>query len=359
MSERKRIRLLDLGDVPAVRSQTCYHAAAHALTADSPDTIILVSPATPYVCIGYHQELDKEVDRGFCRSCGLPVFRREVGGGAVYLDRDQLFVQWIFHPERLPLQVEERYRLYIEPFVRTYRDLGIEAVHRPVNDIHVRGKKIGGTGAALIGGAEVLVGSFMFDFDRPAMTRVLKVSSEKMRDKISAGLQEYMTTIKDELGTIPERSRVKDLYLRRCAEVLEAELVPGSWTVEEESRAVELDRFFCTSEWLERKGSFRRPGVRIHEDVRVCESALKTPGGLIRFTVRLHGERVDDLTISGDFTIYPRAAVADIEKALIGGPADSQAVLKVVEEEYRAEGIQSPGLIPEDWARAFAAAMKS
>jgi len=53
----------------------------------------------------------------------------------------------------------------VEPLVLTYRDLGIVATHRPVNDVHVRGKKIDGTGAALIGRAEVLVGSFMFDFD--------------------------------------------------------------------------------------------------------------------------------------------------------------------------------------------------
>jgi lipoate-protein ligase A len=57
------IRLLDLDRVAPVRSQTVYHAVAHALTAEIPDTIILVSPTDPYVCIGYHQDLKKEVDR--------------------------------------------------------------------------------------------------------------------------------------------------------------------------------------------------------------------------------------------------------------------------------------------------------
>ncbi len=231
----RTIRLLELGSVPAVRSQACYHAAAYSLDEGTPDTVILVSPSEPYVCVGYHQEVDREVDRAYCREHGLPVFRREVGGGAVYLDHDQVFIQWVFHPASLPSKVDERYRLYVEPLVRAYRALGVEAVHRPVNDVHVRGRKIGGTGAARIGRAEVVVGSLMFDFDRATMARVLKVSSEKMRDKVFQGLQDYMTTLRDELGRAPDRSEVVGLYLSELAAVLGAEIVPGEWTAEEEA----------------------------------------------------------------------------------------------------------------------------
>jgi lipoate-protein ligase A len=78
----KSIRLLDLGDVAPLRSQTVYHAIAYAMTEQSPDTIILVSPTQPYVCVGYHQDLEKEVDLAYCQAHGLPVVRREVGGGA-------------------------------------------------------------------------------------------------------------------------------------------------------------------------------------------------------------------------------------------------------------------------------------
>ena len=42
-----------------------------AMTEDTPDTIILVSPIDPYVCIGYHQELEKEVDLAYCKGCGV------------------------------------------------------------------------------------------------------------------------------------------------------------------------------------------------------------------------------------------------------------------------------------------------
>jgi lipoate-protein ligase A len=355
----RRLRLLELGTVAPARSQACYHAAAYVLDEGTPDTVILVSPSDPYVCIGFHQEVDREVDRAYCREHGLPVLRREVGGGAVYLDRDQVFVQWVFHPASLPAEVEARFRLYIEPLVRTYRALGVEAVHRPVNDVHVRGRKIGGTGAARIGRAEVVVGSLMFDFDRAAMARVLRLSSEKMRDKVFRGLQDYMTTMRDELGRPPDRDEVVALYLRELAAVFGAEIVPGEWTAAEESRARELDEALAAEDWLREKAAGRPAGVKIHEDVHVRESVHKAAGGLIRVTARLRQGRIDDIAISGDFTIYPREAVAAIEKALLGALADRPAVLAVVEDVYRALSVQSPGLSPADWAEAMALTVES
>jgi lipoate---protein ligase len=348
----RTVRLLDLGIAPPARSQACYHAAAYVLDERTPDTVILVSPSDPYVCVGFHQEVDREVDRDYCRERGLPVLRREVGGGAVYLDQDQVFVQWVFHPDSLPARVDERFRLYVEPLVRAYRALGIEAVYRPVNDVHVRGRKICGTGAARIGRAEVVVGSLMFDFDRASMARVLKLSSEKMRDKVFHGLRDYMTTLRDELGRLPDRRQVVGLYLKELAAVLGAELVPGEWTAAEEARARELDRTLGAEEWLGEKGASRRAGIKIHEDVHVRESAHKAPGGLVRVTVRLREGRIDEISISGDFTVYPRETVAAIEAALRGSSADRQAILAAVEERYRTLAVQSPGVGPEDWAEA-------
>ena len=107
------IRLLDLGTVSPLRSQTIYHAVGYALGAESPDTILLVSPDAPYVSIGRHQDVDREVDLDYCREHGFPVVRREVGGGAVYLDGNQLFTQWIFQAADLPATVEERFKVYI------------------------------------------------------------------------------------------------------------------------------------------------------------------------------------------------------------------------------------------------------
>ena len=349
----RRIRLLDLGSAPAIRSQTVYHAAARAMGPDAPDTIILVAPAEPYVCIGFHQDVEQEVNLAYCEAHGLPVVRREVGGGAVYLDEGQIFSQWVFHEDHLPAELERQFELYIRPLVRTYRALGIDAILRPVNDIHVEGKKIGGTGAAQIGLARVLVGSFMFDFDKATMARILKVSDEKMRDKVFESLDEYMTTMREQLAEVPPRGDVVSLYLERCAETLDAEIVPGSWTAEEEAVAARLDAEFVTREWLHQKGHRRGSGVKIHEDVRVVTGALKAPGGLVRVAATLHDGCIGDVAFSGDFTLIPASALESLEHAVRGVPVDRQLLATRLDAVYHELAVSSPGLQPSHLAEAI------
>ena len=350
------IRVLDVGLVSPMRSQAIYHGVAYAMKPETPDTIILVGPTDPYVCIGYHQELEKEVDMDYCRAHGLPVYRREVGGGAVYLDKGQVFTQWIFHRDRLPVSLEERFALYIKPLVDTYQSLGIPANHRPVNDIHVQGKKIGGTGAAQMGEAEVVVGSLMFDFNFDLMARVLKVPSEKMRDKISQSLNEYMTTMTRQLSHTPDYEAVKREYIRQVVDVLGRPAEYSDPTPEELAVTEELAERFASDEWLYQKGGLRQTGaVKIHADVYLVEAAYKSSGGLIRTTARLREGRIDDLTLSGDFTLLPSFAVGALEQALRGVALDSASIRAKVAEFYRSLPVQSPGVGVEDWVNAVMA----
>ncbi|OGO42827.1 MAG: hypothetical protein A2Z04_09585 [Chloroflexi bacterium RBG_16_57_9] len=346
------VRLIDAGTVSAIRSQTIYHAIGYALDESTPDTILLVSPAQPYVSIGYHQDVEREVDVAYCQAKGLPIIRREVGGGAVYLDEGQVFCQWIFPRSRLPRSIEARFKLYATPLIETYRALGVAAYYRPINDIHVAGKKIGGIGAATIGEAEIVVGSLMLDFNFELMARVLKVSSEKMRDKVYQSLQEYMTTLTRQLGHTPDRQMVKDLYVAKCAEALKTSIIPGSLTEREYARAEELDTTFASAEWLYQKGGLRQTGVKIHADVQVVEKAYKAPGGLIRVLARVHEDRLEDVSLSGDFTLQPALAVAALEQALRGQHLTADGLRGQITELYQRLAVQSPGITVEDWVQA-------
>ena len=349
----KKIRLLYMEGVSPLRSQTVYHAVAYAMKEDTPNTIIMVSPNGPYVSIGYHQDIQKEVDLDYCAAHELPVYRREVGGGAVYLDNGQLFTQWIFHKNDLPSSLEERFKLYIDPLVGTYQALGINANHRPINDVHVNGKKIGGTGAAQMGNAEVLVGSLMYTFDKKTMSHVLKVSSEKMRDKIFESLETYMTTMAEQLGSAPDRAMVKDLYMKKVSEALGAEVYEGEWTAEEEAVAREIDARFTSDEWLYQKGRLQQQGVKIHQDVHIVEAAFKAQGGLIRVIARLREGRIDDVSISGDFTLLPSFALGALEQSIRGLSATPETLKAKIEEAYYRLSIQSPGVTPADFTTAI------
>lgn len=355
-----RLRVLDFGQVSALRSQAVYHGLAETVRADSDPMLSLASPETPYVCVGLHQEIAREVDEAFCAEHGLPVLRRHVGGGAVYLDRNQLFTHFVFPRARAPRHAAELYPLFIEPVVRTYRDFGINANYRPVNDIHVDGRKIGGTGAASIGEATVMVGSFMLDFDTATMARCLRVPSEKFRDKLRQTLDDYMTTMVKQLGTVPPREDLLARFFHHCHEVLGLKPEADRPT-DAELRAIEAaETALLDPEFIEMQGrKLVALGVKIAADTHLTESALKAPGGLVRVHLLNREGTVADLMISGDLTCLPPEGLDRLAADLRGTPLDETALTAAVDRSLAARGIETPGVSAADFARAILAAVEA
>ena len=352
-----KLRVIDFGHVSALRSQAVYHGLAEAMAPDADPVLSLVSPATPYVCVGLHQDIDKEVDRDFCAAQGLPIYRRHVGGGAVYLDENQLFTHFVYPAGKAPQRAEALYPMFIEPVVRTYRELGINAAYRPVNDIQVEGRKIGGTGAASIGNATVMVGSFMLDFDTATMSKCLRVPSEKFRDKLFQTLNEYMTTMVKQLGALPDRAALKATFLRHCADALGVEPVwdqptPAEWAAIERAEADLTD-----PDWTEAQhAKLVALGVKISADTHLTEAAVKAPGGLIRVNLLDTAGRVGDLVLSGDFTCLPPDGVDQLAAALKGVALEPEALAKAASEAMARLGLDMPGITGADIAAAIAAA---
>ena len=112
-----RLRILDFGLVSPLRSQAIFHGLAFNMAADDDPLLCLCSPDAPYVCVGIHQEIALEVDEDYCRRNDLPIYRRHVGGGAVYLDRNQLFIHFIYPRKKAPEYAVNLYPRFIEPVV--------------------------------------------------------------------------------------------------------------------------------------------------------------------------------------------------------------------------------------------------
>ena len=66
------MELFDLGKIPWEETQLIYHS----LALQGREALCLVSPATPYVCIGYHQDVKQEVDLEFCHLKHLQLILR-------------------------------------------------------------------------------------------------------------------------------------------------------------------------------------------------------------------------------------------------------------------------------------------
>jgi lipoate-protein ligase A len=345
------VKLYNLGHVPWLDSQLIYHALPRL----GMEGLVLLAPSEPYVCIGYHQDAREEVDLAYCREQGIPVFRREVGGGAVYLDGQQIFYQLILHRDNplAPRDKEEFYRTFLAPVVETYRELGVETRYQPVNDIVTNeGRKISGNGAADIGEYSILVGNLIADFDYETMVRVLRVPDAKFRDKVHQSLRENLTTLRRELNWIPAWDIMIAALVRNFAAVL-GRLEPATLPRAVRDRVAELAGPRTSDGWL--LGSTRRQGegreLKIAAGVHVVQRVHKAPGGLIRATAEIQEGRIAAVALSGDFFFYPANGLADLEDSLIGlALADVQGA---VEEFYRLNDVVSPGVTPGDFAAAF------
>lgn len=346
-------RLLDLGNVSYLRSQTIYHAVAYSTKEASPGTIIILRPSEPYVSIGYHQFLERDVDTGYCAHQGIPVLRREVGGGTVFLDQDQLFFQCIFPVRSVPLRVDRLYEYFLRPAVNTYRRLGVKASYRPVNDIQVNEKKISGTGAGRIGDAAVVVGNILFDFNYQEMSRVLQLSSQRLRHEVLQAMERYVTSLRRELGHCPHWQDVKEILVDEFGKLLGAPLEPGHLAPEELGRVEQLDKKFTDPDHLWAREGRVNEWVKITTDVFVTESEYRAPGGVIRVILRRKLETIDRLLISGDFTFQPKEGLDLLQEELLGKPLQAGPLLEAIQSFYRKRDIQSPGVSPEDMVKAI------
>lgn len=349
------IRLLDFGKVGSLRSLAIFHGVAYALGPEDPDTITLTRPLDPFVSIGHHQDAKTEVDLPYCNAAGVPVYRREVGGGAVYLDEGQTFWHTIFHHSRVPTTLADIYTHFLAGPVLALNRIGIPAVHRPVNDIQVEGRKVGGTGAATIGEALVVAGSLMFDFNYELMSRVLRVPSEKFRDKVYSTMKEYLTTINRELGDdAPDRADAERILVECFAETLGEEIVHDEPRADELESIDRLEEKIASDEWLLLDG-LRPSGdkVKIAEGVNVVEGVYKAPGGLIRATSAVRDGSIEGIVLSGDFFFEPAGARQTLQDALVGVAYDEDSVLGVVKREL--SEVDAPGVDASDVTAAVMA----
>jgi lipoate-protein ligase A len=343
--------LFDLGKLPGQQSMLIFHALARM----GIEALIIVSPKIPLVSIGYFQDAEQEVDLKYCRESGIPFMRREVGGGATYLDENQIFYQliWKKDNQKFPRAIDEIYPWFTQAPVETYRAFGIEVEFRVVNDIITKaGRKIAGEGGGNIGDCMVFVGGILLDFNYQAMCRILKVPHEKFRDKIYKTMEENLTTMKKELGMTPPREEVVSV-LREKFEKTVGKLTPASLNPEILEKMRQIEAWMTSKEFLLKKTPRIPGGVKIREGVEVLYGLHKARGGLIRTAEEISEGRIEDINISGDFTFYPKEGLDGLEGALEKVPLEENQIIERVETFYEEKGVESPGVESKDFAQTI------
>lgn len=212
------MRLYRLGEIPWQETQGIYHALAEL----GQEAVVICRPSGKYACLGFHDDFEQEINTEYCQQNNIPLIRRETGGGVVLLDKDQLFFQLILSSAN-PLLRGRRDRFFstfLKPAVETLRDYGLNAeVQRPA-DIVINGRKISGNGAGDINGYAVYIGNILLDFDRRAMSNLLKAPSAVFRNHTRLSMERHLTTLKEELAKMPDMKELEDRLAGHFKELL-------------------------------------------------------------------------------------------------------------------------------------------
>jgi len=345
------LKLLKLEHMPGQQSMLVFHALARL----GFEGVVIVSPSIPLASIGYFQDAAKEIDLDYCKKAQIPVMRREVGGGATYLDENQIFYQCIWKKgnKAFPSAIKHVFADLSQPAIETYADFGISTQFRPENDIITKDeRKIAGEGGGDIGESMVFVGGILMDFDYQTMSKIIKVPDEKFRDKIHKTMKENLTTMKREIGYLPDREEVVRSLVHNFEQKF-GTMKPITLDKNTINKMIELEQIFTSEAFLYKKTPRIPQGVKIREGVELLYSTYKARGGLIRTVQEVKENIIETIDISGDFQLYPKSELDGLEQELRHTKRKDRVLTEKVEEFYQKKKVESPGVEPENITEAI------
>ncbi len=239
------MKLYDLGTLPWKQTQLVYHALGEL----GEESVVICTPKERYACVGFAQNPAHELDIDYCKKNNIGIFRREIGGGTVFIDDNQIFYQLIIDRGKSPLNQVVFFERFLQPIIRTYKSLGIDAKFNPICDLVVNGKKISGNGGGDIGNCKVGTGSILLDFDHETMSRILNLPSEKFRQNVLSAMKTNMATVKTELDKIPSMEEIKTKLISNWIDTFD-DLEKSELDQLVFEKMDELDKKFSTEEWL-------------------------------------------------------------------------------------------------------------
>lgn len=150
------------------------------------------------VSIGHFQSMNDEVNIDHCKELGIDYIRRKTGGGAVYHDENGEITYSVIAPEEMfPKGIIESYRVICGWIILGLANIGITAEFAPINDIVVLGKKISGNAQTRRNGILLQHGTVLYDLKIETMFSLLKISNEKISDKMIKSVEDRVTRVLD------------------------------------------------------------------------------------------------------------------------------------------------------------------
>ena len=292
------MKFFNLGELNWKQTQLIYHALAYK----NIESLVLYSSCDKYMSVGLHQDPRDELDLNYCKKNNIGIFRREIGGGTVLLDKNQLFYNLIINRNNhnVPYIPENFFRKFLQPVLQAYHELGIAAEFRPLCDLVVQEKKISGNGGGEIGECKVLGGNILLDFNFNCMARAIS-SPDSLRKKFLELMQDNITTLKKELEIIPSKEEICSILVKKYEDLL-GPMTKGKVDAEITKKMMELDKQYSSDKWLYQRGT-KQIGreIKVREGIFLFYKAFDTKEGHCGITCEIAQNRVKKVLFNNEF----------------------------------------------------------
>ncbi|PYG04342.1 hypothetical protein D893_00135 [Thioalkalivibrio sp. ALE21] len=226
---------IDAGERSATELHALYTGLAASTPPDAPPRVLWVRSREAHVSVGGSQDPEADLDLDHCAARGIPVVRRPLGGGSVWVDADQDCF-FVIRPSRvLTRGPRHLFAQGLAMAVDVLRELGLQGVEPRGQDVWVQGRKIMGTGAATLNEGSVFGASFLGRFPVEDFLACVRAPSEGYREWLRPVLEAGMTDCAGELGRAPDSAALRDSLRRVTERRFEAppvEVTPDAATLE-------------------------------------------------------------------------------------------------------------------------------
>lgn len=180
----------------------------------------------PHLSLGASQWAEAELDLQACRSLGVEVVQRCLGGGTVLVDPDQWCFFFVLPRARAPASRDRLFETCLAPVAATFRELGLAVQRVGRGDLWLDGRKILGSGAATLGQSDVLGASFLLRFQGGLFARLVRSPSAGFRAWLEEELAHGMTDWAQH-ERVPDETELRACFQRHIGACL-------GWTLQED-----------------------------------------------------------------------------------------------------------------------------
>lgn len=265
----QQIQIHEAGWLSPYALHAYYEGLAESLAPDDPPWLIMARSDRGHIALGASQYADAELNLAYCRMRRIPVVQRTLGGGTVWLDRQQLCLFFIFPFASAPRAHAALFDQCLGMLSEAYAHVGLTVQRRGGQDLWHEGRKLLGSGAATLGRSMVLGASVLEHFDAGQFAACIHSPSTGFSDWLDDALASGMTDLAA-LETAPQTDAfVAALYA----------LCDARWGVETGSLTVLHQQAIAEAEHRLRQpldsGGRRqvRGGIKINRDLYLLEDS--------------------------------------------------------------------------------------